>query len=393
MKKLLCLSLCLFLMPAAGALSEKSAELTVYFPNWNVYSDALAEVKYLPWDDVDCINHAFWKIVPEDGGYTIVSTDPWADTDESNPASHFKQYAEYSSLHPDTKILLSIGGWTDSGFFSEMALTEEGRASFIESCARTMEKYPFLSGIDIDWEYPGVARSGGDGDEGNPVLGDDKTNYTLLLKEMREAFDARFGEGAKIITVCAGASSGTLSRQDYAALWPYVDRINLMTYDLAGSWNSFTGHQSPLYGAASADAAVEYLLSKGVPEGRIAIGSPFYSHAWQLYRPSANPVGAAAKPILGGDTEWKELHKLEQLAVPDGEKGWHAVYDEKACAAYLWNDDPDSESYLHFHTYDSEESVKAKIKYIKDRGLGGLIVWQIHGDSAVDGWPMIRGMK
>ena len=26
-------------------------------------------------------------------------------------------------------------------------------------------------------------------------------------------------------------------------------------------------------------------------------------------------------------------------------------------------------------------------------GLGGLIVWQIHGDSAKDGWPMIRGMK
>ena len=32
-----------------------------------------------------------------------------------------------------TGILLSIGGWNGSGYLSEMALTEAGRASFIES--------------------------------------------------------------------------------------------------------------------------------------------------------------------------------------------------------------------------------------------------------------------
>ena len=204
----------------AEAEASASCAVTVYFPNWDVYSDAYGQVKDLPWDRLDCINHAFWKIVPKDGGFAIESTDPWADTDEYNPKAHFPQYAEYAEKYPDTKVLLSIGGWTECGYFSEMSLTEESRSSFIQSCLDTLDRYSFLSGIDIDWEYPGVARSGGSGDEGNPVLGDDKANYTLLLKELREAMDGHYGEGAKLLTVCASASKSTLVMQDYASCIP-----------------------------------------------------------------------------------------------------------------------------------------------------------------------------
>ena len=199
------------LLYGAVCLTPAKAEsgdclVTVYFPNWDVYSDSFGQVKDLPWEKLDCVNHAFWKIVPKDGGFDIESTDPWADTDPYNPKAHFPQYAEYAAKYPDTKILLSIGGWTECGYFSEMSLSCESRASFINSCLETIEAYPFFSGIDIDWEYPGVARSGGSGDEGNPVLGDDKANYTLLLCELRGALDERFGPGVKLLTVCAGAS-------------------------------------------------------------------------------------------------------------------------------------------------------------------------------------------
>ena len=37
-------------------------------------------MKSLPWNRLDCVNHAFWKIVPVDGGYAIASTDPWGPT-------------------------------------------------------------------------------------------------------------------------------------------------------------------------------------------------------------------------------------------------------------------------------------------------------------------------
>ena len=375
----------------AHAEAEGSCRVTVYYPNWCVYSGDQFQVKNLPWDRLDCVNHAFWKIVPQGDGFGIASTDPWADIDPANPRAHFPQYAACAQAHPDTKILLSIGGWTACGYFSEMALTEESRSSFIESCLDTLDAYPFLGGLDIDWEYPGVARAGGDGDEGNPVKGDDKTNYTLLLKELRAALDERFGEGQRLLTVCAGTS--VLLRQNYAALYPFVDRVNLMTYDMAGAYNAFTGHHTALFGRNSADVAVKYLQKQGVPVEKIAIGSPLYSHGWRLNRLGERVVGAAATGLGDGDLTWRELEPLERAAVPEGTPGWHMGYDEQAEAAYLWNDDPSSDDYLTFYTYESARSLAAKLNYIDERGLGGLIVWQVCGDSPAMDWPMITAMR
>lgn len=398
MKKLLCVLLTtalvftFFLTAAFAEPPKEEPGVTVYFPNWNIYSDSRCSVNGLPWDRLDCINHAFWEVVPRDGGFAVVSTDPWADTDPDNPVAHFPQYAECAEKYPDTKILISIGGWTDSGHFSEMALTAESRGSFIQSCLETLDTYPFLSGLDIDWEYPGVARDPEDeSDEGNPVVGDDRTNYTLLLKELREALDEHFGAGKKILTVCAGASVGwSLSMQDYASLHPYVDRINLMTYDMAGPWEETTGHHTALLGENSAETAVNYLLDQGVPAEKIAIGSPLYSHGWKMNEPAQDTVGAAAAPI--GDQTWHDLLPLEQAAVPEGTPGWHMGYDEQKKAGWLWNDDPASSDYLAFYTYDSAASLQAKLDYIKEHGLGGLIVWEVHGDSIDGNWPMITRM-
>lgn len=374
---------------SAGKAGEE-ARMTVYFPNWNVYSNDAAQVKNLPWDRLDCVNHAFWKNAPNGGAFALVSTDPWADTDSANPAAHFAQYKKMAKAHPGVDILLSVGGWTCSGYFSKMCLTKESRASFIGSCVSFLEAYPFFTGLDIDWEYPGVPRKGSGNDEGNPSLGDDKANYTLFLKELRAALDQRFGKSKKRLTVCAAAAADILSHQDYAALVPYVDRINLMTYDMAGIADGCTGHQSALLGEPSADSAVRYLVSQGVPRGKIAIGSPLYSHGWkQVDLSSGDPLGAKGKGFSGGTRLWKSLVKLEKAAVPQGVPGWHTGYDEAAQAAYLWNDDPASGDYRVFLTYENEKSLDAKTKYIRDQGLGGLIVWQSGGDDTEADYPLL----
>ncbi len=396
MKKLIAVFLTAVLAFAMlGTVHAETAKegpgVTVYFPNWNIYSDSRCDVRGLPWERLDCVNHAFWEVVPQDGGFAVVSTDPWADTDPDNPNAHFPQYAECAEKYPNTKILISIGGWTDSGHFSEMALTAESRGSFIKSCLETLDAYPFLAGLDIDWEYPGVEREPEDeSDEGCPVVGDDWTNYTLLLKELREAMDAHFGPG-KLLTVCAGASVGwSLSKQDYASLHPYVDKINLMTYDMAGSWEENTGHHTALLGEVSADTAVKYLLDQGVPAEKITIGSPLYSHGWKMREAAEETVGVPADAI--DDLTWNQILAIEQAAVEKGTPGWHKEYDEEKGAAWLWNDDPGSSDYLSFITYESAESLAAKLAYINENKLGGLIVWEVHGDSIDNDWPMITEM-
>ena len=382
--RLLALAMALLMEGAAlshspGAAAAAAPRCCVYFPNWNIYGDGGQQVKNLPWDSLDCVYHAFWKIVPSEGGYAAVSTDPWADTDPANPRAHFPQYAQMKRQYPGVSVLLSVGGWTCSGLFSEMCLTAEGRQSFIGSCIRTLESWPFLDGVDLDWEYPGEARTAGG--EGNPVLGDDRANYTLLLREMRAALDGRFGKGAKQLTVCAASAVNTLRKQDYAALFPYVNRINLMTYDMTGAYAARTGHHSALFGAVSADTAVKYLMAQGVPAAKICIGSPLYGCLWRLNGAPGDPVGAPADGVSASPL-WKELSEKETAP------GWQAGWDEAAQAAWLRNTDPSSPDYGLFCSYESRRSLDAKAAYIRVHGLGGLILWQSGGDGA--GWPMLR---
>ena len=63
-----------FLSPLALLPGKAQAEplVCVYFPNWNVYSSNYGQVKDLPWDTLDCIYHAFWKVAPEGDGFAVV---------------------------------------------------------------------------------------------------------------------------------------------------------------------------------------------------------------------------------------------------------------------------------------------------------------------------------
>jgi len=59
----------------------------------------------------------------------------------------------YAHQH-NVKVLISVGGWSGSKYFTEMTSTEENMDAFVESVRSTVFDLD-LDGIDIDWEYPG----------------------------------------------------------------------------------------------------------------------------------------------------------------------------------------------------------------------------------------------
>ncbi|MBR1930837.1 MAG: hypothetical protein IJ833_05095 [Lachnospiraceae bacterium] len=410
----------------------------VYFANWNLDNKPAeqgGEVAGIPWDKVSYINHAFWAVAPADGStrssieqrnsgegartaFKIVSTDAKSDYEDTTPSAvnadmprnHFAEYAAYSEQYPDVNVMISIGGWSRSGYFSEMAYTEEGRQSCIQSCLDLMDEYPWIDGIDIDWEYPAGSKDGeraseGNGDEGCPIFGsasEDNANFATFLSELRTALDEHFGKGSKKLTACASASTGwTLPCQDWAAFAPYLDMINIMTYDLAGVWDDSAGHAGSFI---SAKSAAVYFKMLDIPMSKLCIGSPLYTTTLLLKEVPSTGIAIGA-PIEGykpvsEEMEEAQVEAFEAEAVSgytvvrsgsqwvlnetfdNGGVGWHQVYDDKKGGAYLYNDDEASPYYKWFISYENHLSLQEKLDYIRDMGLAGIIVWETSQDDA-----------
>src|SRR5215472_8833843 len=65
-------------------------------------------------------------------------------------AGNFHQLQELKAAHPNLKILLSIGGWTYSKYFSDVAASASSRQTFVSSCVNMFIKGNLPTGIQGD---------------------------------------------------------------------------------------------------------------------------------------------------------------------------------------------------------------------------------------------------
>ncbi|MFQ9394229.1 MAG: glycoside hydrolase family 18 protein [Lachnospiraceae bacterium] len=195
-------------------------------------------------------------------------------------------------INPDIKIVLSVGGWGADGF-SQAARSEEGRALFAVSAVSLVETYG-LDGIDIDWEYPGTSLAG----IGSHV--NDKENYTLLLKALRESLNHM--EGEKSLSVAVGGDVYFALQTDMKAASKYLDYVQLMTYDLQGGFQKVTGHHAALYHSEGnlldvcVDKAVKAFHEAGVPMEKLILGVPFIPDSGTVSKEKAAAMDSEWRP-------------------------------------------------------------------------------------------------
>ncbi|GAB6990709.1 glycoside hydrolase family 18 protein [Paenibacillus pini] len=286
-------------------------------------------------------------------------------TDHLNNVDHL---ALIKRNHPDLTILLSVGGW-GAGGFSEAAATEEGRNRFAKSAVRVIQDYPF-DGVDLDWEYP----SYGEADIASSP--DDKRNFTLLLKTIRESLDRVGQQDHKhyLLTIAAGADQYYIDGTEMDQVQQYLDFVQLMTYDMRGGFQVLTGHHTNLYTSTgdlfriSTDASVRMFINAGVPADKIVIGAAFYSRMWQHVPDRQDGLLQMAGTTGGYGPNFMTLE-----ANYINTNGYSRYWDEEACAPFLFDGN-------NFISYDDEESIGHKCDYIKNHKLGGIMFWEYSCD-------------
>lgn len=354
---LLALSLGLF-SPRAQAKTKRFVMAAYVFPrNTVLTADQVAAKK------LTRINFAFANIVQG----RIVEGDP-------SDAANLATLVGLKKVNPDLTVLVSVGGWLWSGWFSDASLTAASRAIFIDSVTAFITRYN-LDGLDIDWEYPGMA-----GAAGNVFRPEDKQNYTLLLKELRE----RFRKMQKplhrhlYITIAAGASSEFLDHTEMDKVQKYVDTVNLMAYDYYEPGDDkITGNHAPLYvdpadpKGISADKSVKEFEAAGVPADKIVLGVPFYGHVWGHVAATGNGLFQPGEPVPNA---YSTYGKLTQDITS---QGFTRYWDAKASVPYLYN--PQKQIFV---SYEDPESLALKCKYVIDHNLAGIMFWEYGSDPS-----------
>jgi chitinase len=358
-----------------GGGTPPSERVVGYFTDWGIYGRGY-QVKDVETSGAAArLTHLVYAFGSVAGGRCAIS-DGWADYQKPVPAQEsvdgradtgdavrgtIGQLRRLKARHPQLKVLWSFGGWTGSRGFTDAAADPAGFAASCHALVADPRWAGVFDGIDVDWEYPNACGLACDS-SGPDAL-------PRLLSALRSAF----GPSA-LITAAVPGDISKLATTDYAGAARSADWLSAMTYDYFGTAGAGpTAPHSPLTAypgiprtTATTDATVTKLLALGIPAKKILLGVGFYGRGWTGVS-TAKPGGQAVGPADGRYE--KGVEDYEVLAVrcpPTGTIGGTAYAH---CGDQWWS-------------YDTPETIKAKMTYARSRSLGGAFAWELSGDTS-----------
>lgn len=332
-----------------------------YYAGWSAYRGYT--IDQIPAEQLTHLHYAFAQIDPATGGVALI--DPNQDRKNLAALQALKQ------RNPDLRLILSIGGWDHSQYFSDVAATAQSRATFAKSCVQFLLSYQ-LDGIDLDWEYP--VSGGASGTVHRPQ---DKQNFTLLLQEIRNQLDAQGRKDGHTysLSIAAAADAGYLQKIEPVAVANIVDYLFLMTYDLHGPWDTYADLNAPLYAPletspqykTSVYDSVQAYLARQVPAAKMVLGMPLYGYLYQ-------GVSSQNNGLYSRFTSAKAVSYDTIAGVYLPQSSYRKYRHDRAQTPYLYGNGA-------FLSYDDAASISAKAQLAVTKKLGGIGFWELSQDS------------
>lgn len=258
------------------------------------------------------------------------------------------------------KAILMLGGDGEHDRFVDAA-SPANRATFVAALLRALDDLGY-DGLDVDWE---------------PILAADRPNLLALLEDLRAA------RPGILLSVPVGWTNANFPGEIdawYAELALRVDRVNAMTYDMAssywGGWDSW--HFAALDDHAgthpsSIRSTVEAYLAAGVPPGKLGIGIGFYGACWRGVREPRVPLDGLDGVSMGNSDNAMSYDIIQREYFQPSAYRWDAA----ASAPYLTFASPTGGQRCDLVTYEDPLSIAAKGRFVRERGLGGAVLWTI----------------
>ncbi|MGL4992212.1 MAG: glycosyl hydrolase family 18 protein [Sarcina sp.] len=411
---------------------DLNRKIVGYFPEWAYKSEAQGyfNVTDLQWNELTHIQYSFAMIDPATNkiklGDEFAATvedfssltqeqltynDKVIEIDESLPyKGHFNHLQSFKKEYPDVQLLISVGGWAGSRGFYTMLDTDEGIETFAESCVEFIREYGF-DGVDIDFEYPSATSQSGNPDDfdlSEPRRDTINERYNLMMKTLREKIDQAGKEDKKdyLLTAAVTASSwvlGGVSDNSYAES---LDFLSVMSYDFHGGWNEYVENLANIY-SDSADRETAQMLMpvlsmdwayryyRGVlPPEKILMGIPYYSRGWENVQggDGTGLHGSSKTPASGKYNVWGDDLNGDGVLEPAGANPlWHILnlieedenfnlyWDDIGKVPHAWQDEEKV-----FLSFENEQSIEERLKYIEEKNLGGALIWVMNGDYGLN---------
>ncbi|XP_014681209.1 PREDICTED: oviduct-specific glycoprotein-like isoform X2 [Priapulus caudatus] len=380
-----------------------SRMLVCYYTNWSQYREG--DGHFTPADiDPDLCTHVMYMVAKlnrvEDltGEKYIIDAVEWNDYGGDTVTGRgYSSVIRLKRFNPSLKVILSVGGYSMGPKpFSDLAMNRSKWADFTKQAIGLLRRFHF-DGLDINWIYPG--------DESRQGRPEDKQRFPDLLQTLREGFNEdswQRNADRLLLSASVAPNEKNMNRSyEVGRMSPWLDFVNLLTYDYHGAWENTTGHNSPLGSTPLTDdsnnvrtSLKRWLSQDGALPEQVVLGVPMYGRCFMLSEPSMTHLGAPTSSPCPAGMYTGEPGFLSYYEICDilfyGDYRQH--YDTQERVAY-------AEDGVRWISYDTVDSLMEKVAFARTECLAGVGAYALDLDDfanskcATGNYPLLTAIQ